>query len=118
MRWNAYTNTHGHRYGYCDRYSYGDRYSYCHRYTDRNRGATSYSDTETSPDAGSAIVARSCNRGNASEALAFPAFRWMHFLDCGECFGNLPKPAMRITKQYESSLGTDFDFDHPSRRHE
>ena len=59
MRWNAYTNTHGHRYGYCDRYSSGDRYSYCHRYTDRNRGATSYSDTETSPDAGSAIAAQS-----------------------------------------------------------
>ena len=51
MRWNAYTytNTHGHRY------AYGHRYGYCDRYTYRNRGATSYSNTETSPNAGSAI---------------------------------------------------------------
>ena len=114
MRWNAYTNTHAHRYGYCD------RYSYCHRYTYRNRGATSYSNTETSPDAGSAIAARSGAVFGMLRAFCsrHPASCWMHFPVCGECFGTLPKPAMRITKQYESSLGTDFGFDHPSCRYE
>ena len=88
----------------------GNSHTYCYRYTYRNSDATGYSNAQTSPNAGAATVVPRIGAIGGARALCsrHPACCWMHFPVCGECFHALPKPAMGITKQHESSLRTDF----------
>ena len=113
---NADTNTNSHSHT-CHPYTYCNRHPYCDSHSDADGDTNTdavrrkmYSDAAAPSEPSAATVVPRIGAIGGARALCsrHPACCWLHFPVCGECFHALPKPAMGITKQHESSLGTYF----------